>query len=145
MVTKTCENVSDMKSSPLPPPLPYLTKGLSRSPVSPPGSVRLTGVQVFPMARLWLSPWVPRAVCSEACTGLPAAPQCPRPAPSLSPSSPLPGAHCGSGALCLLMDGSLPQAGKSLCWENCFFTLQICTFQHFCKAGASPLGEPGIG
>lgn len=44
-----------------------------------------------------------------------------------------------------MIDGSLPAAGKTVCQGNHFFTLQILLFQHFCKAGASPLGKPGAG
>lgn len=138
------------------PPLPYLAKGLSCSPLS---ARRVQwgkeGLRFFPSPGSGSVPGCPGPCLQQGSQWPVRSPSVPRPNPlvsfprslaplpeallSLQPSAPwLRGSR-------LLMDSSLPEAGKSLCWENHFFTLQICLFQHFCKAGASPLGETGTG
>lgn len=144
-----------------PAPTPIPGKGPELlTPLSPPGSVgpgacaRPTGGSGFPHRQALAQSLDPQGPACRKLTLACSQPLGPtaQPPPSFSPGAWLrcPGlcsasspARPASGAA--VIDGSLPEAGKNLCWENHFFSLQICLFQYFCKAGASPPREPGIG
>lgn len=164
-MTNSCENVFDIKSSSIQalPPSPHLAKGLSCSP--------LLALWVLWGQEPLGVPWGLRFSHGQALAHCldPQGPACTRltlvcPHPSVPPPNPLvlsvlsargltplPGALCplepSAPRLrgCLAADRRLTAGGKEQCWESHFFTLQISLVQHFCKAGASPLGELGAG